>query len=285
MFFIERVRSYMGMIKIAHSVFALPFAVTAAFLGASGFPSFRQTFFIVLAMVGARSGAMGMNRVLDRELDKANPRTSGREIPAGKIRVSDALIFSLGSFGIMVFSAYKLNPLCLKLSPLAIVILVGYSLTKRFTSLAHVALGIAVSGATLGAWAAVRGSIDAEIVPLTLAVVFWLAGFDILYALQDIDFDKRHGLYSIPQKYGIHRALLLSRIFHIITFAMLVLNGIVFDLGFIYYIGLCLVGILLIYEHSLVKTDDLSRLNMAFFNMNGYISFAVFIFTSLAIFL
>jgi len=230
-------------------------------------------------MIGARSAAMGMNRIIDRKIDAANPRTAEREIPAGKIKVRDAVLFSLLSFGIMVFAAYMLNPLCFTLSPIAIVILAGYSLTKRFTVFSHVVLGISISGATLGAWIAVRGSVDMVIVPLTLAVIFWLAGFDILYALQDVEFDRRYGLFSIPRKYGVPKALLISRSFHLITFLMLLMNGIIFDLGIFYYVGMFLVGGLLLYEHSLVKKDDLSRLDIAFFNMNGYISLAVFFFT------
>lgn len=276
---IEKLVLYLRMIKVAHSVFALPFALTAAFLAADGVPAFAQFFFIVLAMVGARSAAMGMNRIIDRRIDAANPRTTNREIPSGRIKVADALLFSLLSFGLMVFAAYMLNPLCLKLSPIAIAILTGYSLTKRFTAFSHIVLGIAISGATIGAWIAIKGSMDIAIVPLTFAVIFWLAGFDILYALQDVEFDRAHKLFSIPGRFGVPGALGIARSFHLITFVMLLMNGIVFSLGVIYFIGMFLVGSLLVYEHSLVRKDDLSRLNIAFFNMNGYISVTVFFFT------
>ncbi len=277
--FLNRAVLYLRMIKISHSVFALPFAFTGAVLAASGIPSFHQIFWIVLAMVGARSGAMGLNRIIDRDIDKANPRTKQREIPSGKIRVIDAAIFTIISFSIMIFSAYQLNTMCLLLSPVAIGILFFYSYTKRFTWMSHFFLGLAISGAPLGSWIAVRGTFDMDILPLCLGVVFWLAGFDVLYALQDIDFDKRQGLYSIPQRYGIKRSLSLARIFHLVTISMLIMTGLIFQLGLAYWAGIILVAGLLIYEHSLVKPDDLSRLDMAFFNMNGYISLTVFVFT------
>ncbi|MDI6801656.1 MAG: UbiA-like polyprenyltransferase [Thermodesulfovibrionales bacterium] len=275
---------YLKMIKISHSVFALPFAFTGAALAASGIPSLRQIFWIAIAMVGARSGAMGMNRIVDRKIDAANPRTATREIPSGKINVSDAVVFTLIAFAALVFAAYKLNPLCLKLSPLAIFVLAFYSYTKRFTWLSHFVLGIAISASPLGAWIAIRGTFDLEIMPLAIAVVFWLAGFDVLYALQDIEFDKKYGLHSIPQRFGIKKALIFSRVFHLITWSLLVVTGMLFHLSTAYWIGMFIVAGLLIYEHSLVKHDDLSKLNMAFFNMNGYISIAVFVFTLMALY-
>ncbi len=274
---------YLKMIKISHSVFALPFAFTGAILAASGIPSLKQVFWIAVAMVGARSGAMGLNRIIDRKIDAANPRTANREIPSGKIEVKDAVIFTFISLSVFVFAAYNLNPLCLKLSPIAIGVLVLYSYTKRFTWMAHFVLGIAISAAPLGAWIAIKGTFDLEIMPLSIAVVFWLAGFDVLYALQDMEFDRSHGLHSIPQRFGIKRSLILSRIFHFITWSMLAVNGVFFNLNVVYWTGMFLVAGLLIYEHSLVKPHDLSKLNMAFFNMNGYISIAVFVFTLIAL--
>lgn len=283
--FLNRAVLYLRMIKISHSVFALPFAFTGAVLAASGIPMLRQIFWIVLAMVGARSGAMGLNRIIDMNIDRANPRTNDREIPSGKIRVYDAKIFTLISFGILIFSAYQLNPLCFLLSPIAIGILFLYSFTKRFTWMSHFFLGLAISGAPLGAWIAVRGIFDIEILPLCIGVIFWLAGFDVLYALQDLDFDKRQGLYSIPQRFGVKRSLMLSRIFHFVTILMLIMTGLIFQLGFVYWVGIILAAGLLIYEHYLVKPDDLSRLDMAFFNMNGYISITVFAFTFMSLIL
>ncbi|MFO0752133.1 MAG: UbiA-like polyprenyltransferase [Thermodesulfovibrionales bacterium] len=274
---------YGRMIKITHSVFALPFAFTGALLAASGLPSPEKLFWIAVAMVGARSGAMGLNRIIDRQIDAENPRTAGREIPTGAVRVRDAALFTLLSFAGLLFAAYMLNPLCLALSPLALSVLFLYSYTKRFTWAAHFVLGLAISAAPLGAWIAVRGTFDAEILPLGAAVVFWLAGFDVLYALQDLEFDRSYGLHSIPQRFGAGRALLLARVFHGVTWALLCLTGVLFHLNLFYWTGMAFVAGLLLYEHSLVKPGDLSRLNKAFFNMNGYISIAVFVFTSLSL--
>ncbi len=274
---------YLKMIKISHSVFALPFAFTGAILAASGIPFLKQILWIAVAMVGARSGAMGLNRIIDRKIDAANPRTANREIPSGKIKMRDAVIFTFISLAVFIFAAYNLNPLCLKLSPIAIAVLVLYSYTKRFTWMAHFVLGIAISAAPLGAWIAVRGTFDWDIMPLSIAVVFWLAGFDVLYALQDMEFDRNYGLHSIPQRFGIRKSLIFSRAFHFVTWSLLAVNGILFNLNIAYWIGIILIAWLLIYEHSLVKPHDLSRLNMAFFNMNGYISIAVFVFTLIAL--
>ncbi|MGE5238560.1 MAG: UbiA-like polyprenyltransferase [Chloroflexota bacterium] len=274
---------YLRMIKIAHSVFALPFAFTGALLAASGIPTVRQIFWITVAMVGARSGAMGMNRIVDRRIDAENPRTRNREIPSGKIGAGEALLFTAISFAALILAAYNLNPLCLKLSPLAIFVLVAYSYTKRFTWLSHFVLGLSLSAAPLGAWIAVKGSFDPSILALSGAVIFWLAGFDILYALQDLDFDRSRGLYSIPQRFGVRRSLALSRLFHAITFLFLTATGILFNLGAPYWAGMLVVGGLFLYEHSLVRHDDLSKLDVAFFNMNGYISIAVFVSALLAV--
>ncbi len=276
---IQKVVLYLRMIKFSHSIFALPFAFTSALIAAAGLPSFRQIFWITVAMVGARSGAMGMNRIIDRKIDRDNPRTTGREIPRGVVRVSEAVAFILFSFGLMIVAAYMLNPLCLMLTPIAIGVLFLYSFTKRFTWMAHLVLGIAISAGPLGAWIAITGSFDRMIVPLVFAVIFWLAGFDILYALQDIEFDKQYGLFSIPQRFGIKWSLYISRAFHMITFVLLVVNGLFFHLGIFYGLGLIVVAGLFLYEHSLVKEHDLTRLDMAFFNMNGYISMTIFLAT------
>jgi 4-hydroxybenzoate polyprenyltransferase len=275
----ESIRLYLRMIKISHSVFALPFALTAAVIAAGGVPSVYKLFWIVVAMVGARSGAMGLNRLIDRKIDALNPRTRNRELPSGKIKPVEALIFSAISLALLVFAAYMLNPLCFKLSPLAIAIVAGYSFTKRFTWGAHFVLGLALSLAPLGAWIAVRGTIELEALPLVLAVLFWLPGFDILYALMDVEFDRKHGIYSIPARFGIRRSLTLSRFLHLLSWSFLIMNGLLFELGAVYWIGLLIAGVLFVYEHALVRADDLSRLDMAFFNMNGYISVTVFVFT------
>ncbi|MHB8883136.1 MAG: UbiA-like polyprenyltransferase [Thermodesulfovibrionales bacterium] len=278
---LTRITLYLRMIKFSHSVFALPFALTAALIAASGVPSFRQVLWIVIAMVGARSGAMGLNRLIDRNIDRLNPRTAGRELPSGLIGVSETVLFIAVSFGILILAASMLNPLCLMLSPVAMLVLVLYSYTKRFTWSSHFVLGLAISAGPVGAWIAVRGTFDAAILPLASGVIFWLAGFDVLYALQDLEFDRGHGLYSIPRRFGIRRSLLLARLFHLITFCFLLLNGLLFNLGIFYWIGLAVVAGLFLYEHSLIREDDLSKLDMAFFTMNGYISAAVFFFTLL----
>lgn len=270
---------YLRMIKFSHSVFALPFAFVGALLAAGGIPSVKQVFWIIVAMVSGRSAAMGLNRIIDLRIDAKNPRTKQRELPAGKISLTEAWVFVLMSLGVFVLSARMLNPLCLKLSPLAIGFFVLYPYTKRFTYLSHFVLGLTISGAPLGAWIAIRGSFDWQILPLCVGVVFWLAGFDTLYALQDYEFDRKEGLYSIPAKVGIKRSLQLARAFHLVTFVMLVFTGWVFGLGPAYFIGTTIAGGLLYYEHSLVKEDDLSKLDMAFFNMNGYLSVTVFFFT------
>jgi 4-hydroxybenzoate polyprenyltransferase len=278
---LKSIETYLRMIKFSHSVFALPFALTAAVIAAGGLPTAWQAFWIVVAMVGARSGAMGMNRIIDRTIDAANPRTRAREVASGKISLRSALLFSLFSFALLVLAAGMLNPLCLKLSPLAIAIVVFYSYTKRFTWVSHFVLGAALALAPLGAWIAIRGTFDAGVLPLVLAVAFWLPGFDVLYALQDMEFDRSYGLYSIPSRFGTKASLVLARALHGLALLCLYITGAVFGLGLFYWLGMLVVTGLFVYEHSIVRADDLSRLDMAFFNMNGYISVAVFVFTFL----
>jgi len=275
----EKIVLYLRMIKFPHSIFALPFAFTGALLAASGIPSLGKIVWITVAMVGARSGAFGLNRIIDRKIDELNPRTRNRELPKGAIKLSEAALFTVVSLAILVLAAYMLNPLCLKLSPVALAIILFYSYTKRVTWATHFILGLALSAAPLGAWIAVRGTFDVEILPIGIAVVFWLAGFDTLYALQDIEFDKSYGIYSIPRRFGVRRSLLLAKVFHLITFIMLLFTGFLFNMGVFYWFGMVIVAGLFIYEHSLLREDDLSKLNIAFFNMNGYISMAVFVFT------
>jgi 4-hydroxybenzoate polyprenyltransferase len=270
---------YLHLIKFSHSVFALPFAFTAALIAADGIPSISSIFWITVAMVGGRSGAMGMNRIADRNIDALNPRTKDREIPRGKVRTGEAMVFTIGSFLLLLLAAYKLNPLCFKISPFYLLVLFGYSFTKRFTWLCHIVLGIALSLAPLGAWIAIRGTFNYEILPLCLAVMFWVAGFDILYGLQDLDFDKKEGLCSIPSKFGVHASLWTARLFHSITIGLLLWLVPIFSLSGLYITGILIAAGLMLYEHSLVRPTDLSKLDMAFFNMNGYISITVFVFT------
>jgi 4-hydroxybenzoate polyprenyltransferase len=276
---IQKTADYLKFIKFSHSVFAFPFAFTAALIAADGIPAVHQIFWITVAMVSGRSGAMGMNRIIDRKIDALNPRTENREIPKGIIKTSEALLFTIISFAILLFTAYKLNPLCLKIAPFVIFVLFTYSFTKRFTWMCHVILGIALSLAPLCAWIAVRGTFDIKILPLCLAVMFWVAGFDVLYGLQDMEFDKKQGLYSIPKAFGIETSLWISRVFHLITIGLLISLVPIFNLSNLYIMGVLIASVIMLYEHSLVKPADLSKLNIAFFNMNGYISITVFVFT------
>ncbi|KPK01478.1 MAG: prenyltransferase [Nitrospira bacterium SG8_35_4] len=277
----HKIADYFRLVKFSHSVFALPFAFTAALIAAEGIPTLHQIFWITVAMIGGRSGAMGMNRIIDKKIDALNPRTRDRELPRGVIKTSEAFAFTLVAFGFLVLAAYKLNPLCFKLSPFVLLVLFTYSYTKRFTWLCHVVLGIALSLSPLGAWIAVRGTFDYDILPLSLAIIFWVAGFDTLYGLQDMDFDRKHNLYSIPSIFGIKTSLWIARIFHFITIGLLLSLVSIFHLSAVYLVGVAIAFALLLYEHLLVKPDDLSKLNMAFFNMNGYISITVFVFTLL----
>lgn len=271
------------MIKIEHSVFALPFAFAAAMLAAGGIPEIKQIFWITVAMVTARASAFGFNRIIDRKIDALNPRTANREIPSGKIKLWEALLFTFICLIFFLYSAWMLNPLCFKLAPIAILILFIYSYTKRFTWTCHFFLGLALALAPLGAWIAIKGTFNWEIIPMVITVIFWLAGFDTLYALWDVEFDKKFGIYSIPKVFGIKKAIYFARIFHIIAFIFLLFTGWLFKLNLLYWVGMLIVALLFIREHSLVKSHDLSKLDIAFFNMNGYISLTVFLFISLSL--
>ncbi|WP_129125313.1 4-hydroxybenzoate octaprenyltransferase [Geomonas oryzae] len=276
-----RVRIFLEMIKFSHTIFALPFAFTGAVLAARGVPTLAQAGWIILAMVGARTAAMGLNRVIDAEIDGRNPRTAGRAIPAGLLGRGAVLCFIVISVLLMLFAARMLNPLCLYLSPVALGFILLYSYCKRFTSLAHVVLGICLAGAPLGAWIAIRGSADLPAFLLAFAVLFWVAGFDILYALQDMDFDRESGLHSIPARLGVNGSLWTSRIFHVVSCLFLI--GLYFHLGLGHFFlaGVVATCGMLLYEHYLLRGGDLACLDAAFFNMNGYISVTLFFATLL----
>ena len=276
-----RVRVFLEMIKFSHTIFALPFAFTGALLAARGLPTFSQSFWIVCAMVGARTAAMGLNRVIDAEIDGRNPRTSGRAIPAGLLGRGAVLIFVAASVLLLLFAAHMLNPLCLYLSPLALGFILLYSYCKRFTSLAHVVLGVCLSGAPLGAWIAIRGEAGLPAYLLALAVLFWVAGFDILYALQDLDFDRQSGLHSIPSKLGVAGSLWTARLFHLVACGFLVSLFVSMHLGPFFLAGLVATCGMLLYEHLLLRGGNLACLDAAFFNMNGYISVTIFFSTLL----
>lgn len=271
---------FLEMIKFAHTIFALPFALTGALLAAGGFPSLRQTVWIILAMVGARTAAMAMNRLIDAEIDARNPRTAVRAIPAGLIGRGLTLFFIITSIALMLFSAYMLNPLCLKLAPIALFFLLLYSYCKRFTALAHVVLGICLAAAPIGAWVAIRGTIDAPALVLGAVVLFWVAGFDILYALQDLDFDRAAGLHSIPVLLGVKGSLWAARLFHLVMIGLLFTLFNLLHLGAFFLAGILVTFAMLLYEHWLLKDSDLAKLDAAFFNMNGYISVAIVLFTA-----
>ncbi len=281
MAFLRSLKLTLEMIKFEHSVFALPFALTGAMLAARGIPSGRQLFWILVAMVGARSAAMAFNRVADLRLDAANPRTASRALPAGLLSPRFALTFTVVSSALLVLAAYQLNPLCFKLSPVALALVFFYSYTKRFTAWSHLVLGLCLGIAPAAAWIAVRGTLDWPILLLSAAVALWTAGFDIIYACQDVDFDRRAGLFSLPLRLGIRSALQLSSMFHALMLALLCALAAVEGLGWISLLGLTVVAALLAYEHHLVKPDDLSKVNAAFFTMNGYISVLFFLFWAL----
>lgn len=274
-----RIRIFLEMIKFSHTVFALPFAFTGALLAGRALPAPAKVGWIVLAMVGARTAAMGLNRVIDAKIDARNPRTSGRAIPAGLLGRGVVLVFVALSVVLMLFAAGQLNPLCLYLSPVALFFILLYSYCKRFTSMAHVVLGICLAGAPLGAWIAIRGTLDAPAYLLGLAVLFWVAGFDILYALQDLEFDRNSGLHSIPSKLGVAGSLWTSRIFHLVTCLLLALLYRSMHLGPFFLAGFVVTCLLLGYEHWILRGGNLDRLDAAFFNMNGYISVTLFLAT------
>ncbi len=281
--FWKRLRLTLDMIKFEHSVFALPFALTGALLalrenhlppGAFG----EKLIWIIVAMVGARSAAMAFNRILDAAIDARNPRTSTRHIPAGTLSVGFAWGFVAVSVLVFLVAARALNPLCFKLAPVALALVFFYSYTKRFTAFSHLVLGLSLGVAPAAAWIGITGSLDPRILWLTAAVTFWTAGFDVIYSCQDFEFDRSAGLFSLPRRYGIARALWIARLFHLAMIACLIALSAGFQLGWLSLAGIGAVVLLLLYEHSLVKADDLSRVNAAFFTVNGYVSVLFFLF-------
>jgi 4-hydroxybenzoate polyprenyltransferase len=274
---LRNLRVTLEMIKWEHSIFALPFALCGAMLAAGGIPTVHQLAWIVVAMVAARSAAMAFNRLADATIDAANPRTLTRALPAGQLKPAFVAIFIAVSSAIFIVAAAQLNRLSLLLSPAALAVLLLYSYTKRFTLLSHLFLGFALGIAPSAAWIAVRGTLDPRILLLTAAVTFWVGGFDVLYACQDYDFDRQAGLYSIPSYLGIRRSLLVARAFHLLMLILLVALIVAFGLGAPAIAGVVAVALLLAYEHSLVRAHDLSRLNAAFFTMNGVISIVFFV--------
>ncbi|MBW3670128.1 MAG: putative 4-hydroxybenzoate polyprenyltransferase [Acidobacteria bacterium] len=266
------------MIKIQHTLFALPFALLGALTAAGGLPGLREITWILVAMVGARSAAMAFNRLVDVEIDRKNPRTSTRALPAGLVTRHFVIGFTVASCALLVIAAWQLNPLALALSPVALIIILGYSFTKRFTALSHVFLGLALAVAPIGAAVAVEGRIDPRMWLLAGAVLTWTAGFDVIYSLQDVEFDRSEGLHSIPSRLGAVRALAIARTLHVITIALLISFGRVYDFGLIYLAGVVAAVILLIWQHSIISPTDLSRIDAAFFTANGVLSIVLFLF-------
>ena len=268
----QKLKITLEMIKFEHTIFALPFAFIGALLAGNGFPTWHQIGWIVVAMVGARSAAMTFNRIVDFRYDRLNPRTEKRALPAGTLSMPFALGFTVLMAGLFVVAAAQLNPICFYLSFPTLGILLFYSYTKRFTALSHLFLGLAIGLAPLAAWLAVRGEFDWPPVLLSAAVMFWVAGFDVIYALQDMDFDRRNRLFSLPARLGPGPALTLSTLFHAATIVLLLATAFWTRSGTVAYVGIALVAGILFWEHKIIKPNDLSRVNVAFFSLNGYIS-------------
>jgi 4-hydroxybenzoate polyprenyltransferase len=286
----SRIRTVLEMIRFEHSVFALPFALTGALLAArathqppSGWPTLRQLVWIIVAMVAARSAAMTINRIADLRYDRENPRTAQRALVTGALSVSFAWIFTLIAVAVFLLAAWQLNPLALELAPVAIAVLFFYSFTKRFTNWSHLFLGFALGISPAAAWIAITGALDWRMLILCAAVTLWVGGFDVLYACQDIEYDRRAGLYSVPKRFGISNALLIARAMHAGVVGLLIWLAASFALPWPAWVGVAVVAALLAYEHSLVKPNDLSKLDAAFFTMNGYISMSFLLFWGAAV--
>ncbi|RUM57904.1 MAG: 4-hydroxybenzoate octaprenyltransferase [Persephonella sp.] len=282
---IKKIKAYADLIKLSHTIFALPFALSAVLIVERGLPSLDKLIWILVAVISGRTAGMAFNRFFDLPFDKLNPRTKNWASVKGLVKPFEILILAIVSSLILIFSAYQLNKLAFYLSPVALILLILYPLGKRFTNFVHLLLGAVYFIIPIAVEVALKGEISPSTVFLGLGMAFWVAGFDIFYALQDIGFDRKVGLHSIPAKFGIRKAILFARIFHTLTFIFLVLTGIYGNLGIIYYIGLIILTVFLIYEHNLIKENDLSKINKAFFTVNGFISILYMIFVALDIFI
>lgn len=269
---IQVARNYLELVKFSHTIFALPFALAGMIVAANGLPEMRIFAWIIAAMVGARTAAMGFNRIVDRQIDARNPRTAGRELPAGKVSLPGAVALVIGASILFFVAAWQINSLALLLSPLTLFALFFYSFCKRFTSLSHFVLGLCLGIAPVGAWVAVTGKIEWAPCVLCAAIIAWVAGFDIIYATMDVEFDRQTGLNSMVTKLGVARALTLARVLHLAFLGLLVWFGLLTGLGALYLGAVALIGGFIVYEHMLVRPDDLRRVNAAFFTMNGAIS-------------
>lgn len=281
---LSKIKSFLTMVDFGHSLFGLPFAYMGAFLAAGGWPGGMELVWITLAMVSARTAALCLNRLIDRKFDAANPRTAGWVLPSGQLGISFVWILVFVFLALLFFAACKLNPLCVKLAPLAVLVLWVYSYTKRFTWWCHLILGLAIGIGPAGGWIAITGSFDWQPFIMGFAVACWIAGFDIIYACQDIDFDREQGLYSIPARFGQAGALRFSACFHVLTVIFFILSGWILDLGLYYYLGILFMALLLIYEHSLVRPGKLMHVQMAAFKINHYVGLIVFVMTLIDLF-
>jgi len=277
----HKLKVFFEMIKFEHTLFALPFAYLGAFLASNGVPSASKLFWITLAMIGARTAAMSLNRLIDRHIDARNPRTAQRAIPAGQLRVKEVYLYTVLSFLLLGYSAYRLNLLALWLMPIAVFFLVLYSYTKRFTWACHLALGISLGLAPAGAWIGVTGHWALAPILLGLGVMTWVAGFDVVYACQDVEFDRKEGLHSIPAIFGVQRGLEISSFLHILAPLFFIAVGVVMSMSWLYYVGVAIAVVLLFRQHRLVSADDFSRIGVAFFDLNGYLSLLLFAFSIL----
>jgi len=282
---INKIKAYADLIKFSHTIFALPFAISAILIVEKGLPSFYKLFWVILAVISGRTAGMSFNRFFDLPFDKLNPRTKNWASVKGLVKPTEILILAVLSSVVLIYSAYKLNKLAFYLSPIALLLLILYPLGKRFTNFVHLLLGAVYFIIPIVVEVALKGTVSLSSLFLGLGMAFWVAGFDIFYSLQDLDFDRKIGLHSIPAKFGIRKAILFARFFHILTFIFLILTGLFANLGIVYYIGLIILTAFLIYEHSLIKENDLSKINKAFFNINGIISILYMVFVALDIFI
>ncbi len=280
----KKIAILLEMIKFKLTIFAMPFAFMGAFLAARGVPTAKTVFLVIVAMVGARTCAMGFNRIVDAKFDGANPRTTKRAIPSGEVSMAEAWGMVLFAGAMFFVAAWLLNPLTFSLAPVALGLTLFYSLTKRFTSFCHLILGVALAFSPLGGWVAVQGDLMHFPWSLSIGVLFWIAGFDTVYACLDADFDRKVGLHSLPSRLGAKKAFYLAAFFHGIAFVMFILTGLQVGLNGFYYVGVAIAALVLLYQHKIVNPDDLSKIQLSFFSMNGFISVALFLATCLALF-
>lgn len=276
---LQKIKDYGKLVMFSHTIFSFSFALFSMLLAANGLPNIRVIFWIVIAFIGARTGANAINRVIDMDIDGKNPRTYDRQLPRGLMNKSEVIVFVLICFALLSIAAYMLNPLCFKLLPVALMLLIGYSYTKRFTWACHIILGITCAAAPVGAWIAVAGNISLTCLVLGAANALWVSGFDIIYGAQDADFDRKNGLYSIPAYFGVNNALIISSLFHVVSTILLISIYFMANMGWLYAIGLIIIAILLIVEHKMVSPDNLKNAKLASYNINELVSIAFLIFS------